>query len=279
MRAPSCVRLLTLASAMLSPTLSKVPALFCCPFPLSRLNLPFYSRVAFDRRSGVSSPWTHQAASRRSERAGWVVPRSQSNLPTFSNRKVSAPTLGFVASSLHSHGPRDSSRHNANSISAGCYQTHRNMATATKKDGQKIVAYDPENVFKKILEGKIPCHKIFETEHVIAILDAFPAVEGHSLLIPKANVASVFDLDPETAANLYKELPRLCRAVQQATGCEGVNVLQNNGKAAGQVVFHAHVHVVPRYSGDQLFKQFASAKEMIQPPQAESILAKIKAHL
>ncbi|PFH36486.1 putative Hit family protein involved in cell-cycle regulation [Besnoitia besnoiti] len=153
------------------------------------------------------------------------------------------------------------------------------MATAAQSDASKIVVYDPENVFKKIIEGTIPCHKIFETEHVIAILDAFPAVDGHSLLIPKANVASVFDLDPETAANMYKELPRLCRAVQEATGCEGVNVLQNNGRAAGQVVFHAHVHVVPRYSGDHLFKQFASSKEMIDAAKAREVLEKIKSHL
>ncbi|KFG34300.1 putative Hit family protein involved in cell-cycle regulation [Toxoplasma gondii p89] len=271
-----CLKFVTLSTAMLSLQTPRLSAFFSCPLPFRRFNLPFSGPAASDRLSGVSSLRTQEHARRR-ERALCAFPCSHSKPQASVNRGFSALNFDIPTSFLLTHGACGS-RQSTRNVPQRHYQTKRNMATKAQ-DGHKIVAYDPENVFKKILDGKIPCHKIFETEHVIAILDAFPAVEGHSLLIPKADVASVFDLDPETAANLYKELPRLCRAVQQATGCEGVNVLQNNGKAAGQVVFHAHVHVVPRYSGDHLFKQFASAKDMIQPAQAEMVLAKIKAHL
>ncbi|KAL8271541.1 hypothetical protein Esti_004576 [Eimeria stiedai] len=140
-------------------------------------------------------------------------------------------------------------------------------------------AYDRENVFAKILDGRLPCHKIFETDSCIAILDAFPAVTGHALLISKAPVKTIMELSDQQAADILKELPRLCRAVQQATGSEGVNVLHNGGAAAGQVVFHLHFHVVPRVEGDKLLSQFASSKTMITDEDAGAILAKIKSHL
>ncbi|KAL8446340.1 hypothetical protein Emed_005077 [Eimeria media] len=121
--------------------------------------------------------------------------------------------------------------------------------------------------------------RIFETDSCIAILDAFPAVTGHALLISKAPVKTIMELSDQQAADILKELPRLCRAVQQATGSEGVNVLHNGGAAAGQVVFHLHFHVVPRVEGDKLLSQFASSKTMITDKDAAPILEKIKAHL
>uniref|UniRef100_A0A0G4F248 HIT domain-containing protein n=1 Tax=Chromera velia CCMP2878 TaxID=1169474 RepID=A0A0G4F248_9ALVE len=145
----------------------------------------------------------------------------------------------------------------------------RTIAMATK------IEWDPENVFTKIINGQIPCYKIFETEDAIAILDAFPSVQGHSLLIPKHNVATVMDMEPEVAARVLKELPRLAKAVQQAVGAEGVNIFQNNGRAAGQEVMHAHFHVVPRTSGDGLMK-LPGSKGKIEKEDAEAILAKIQ---
>ncbi|KAL8424415.1 hypothetical protein Efla_001017 [Eimeria flavescens] len=139
--------------------------------------------------------------------------------------------------------------------------------------------YDSENVFAKILHGRLPSHKIFETDSCIAILDAFPAVTGHALLISKAPATTIMDLSEQQAADVLKELPRLCKAVQQATGSEGVNVLHNGGSAAGQVVFHLHFHVVPRFSGDKLLSQFASSKTMIKDEDAKAILTKIQAYL
>jgi diadenosine tetraphosphate (Ap4A) HIT family hydrolase len=110
------------------------------------------------------------------------------------------------------------------------------------------IPYDDDNVFKKIIEGTVPSYKIFETEHALAFLDAFPMVKGHSLLVPKATgYASIIDMPEDVAANVLKELPRLARIVKSATGCDGVNIVQNNHACAGQVVFHVHFHVLPRW--------------------------------
>ncbi|CDJ40161.1 HIT domain-containing protein, putative [Eimeria tenella] len=139
--------------------------------------------------------------------------------------------------------------------------------------------YDPDNVFAKILDGRLPCHKIFETESCIAILDAFPTAQGHALLISKAPALTIMDLSEQQAGDVLKELPRLCRAVQKATNCDAVNVLHNGGAAAGQIVHHLHFHVVPRFENDNLFRQFKSASSMITAEEAAGILEKIKANL
>ena len=99
------------------------------------------------------------------------------------------------------------------------------------------IPYDDDNVFKKIIEGTVPSYKIFETEHALAFLDAFPMVKGHSLLIPKAvGYASIIDMPADVAANVVKS-SRLARVVKEATGCDGVNIVQNNGAWPRQVVF------------------------------------------
>ena len=134
------------------------------------------------------------------------------------------------------------------------------------------IPYDEDNVFKKIVAGTIPSYKIFETEHALAFLDAFPMAKGHSLLIPKATgYASVIDMPPDVAAEVLKELPRLAKAVKDATGCDGVNIVQNNGAAAGQVVFHVHFHVLPRWDGDGLVK-LGTSGDMITPERAAELL-------
>lgn len=136
--------------------------------------------------------------------------------------------------------------------------------------------YDPENIFAKIIRGEIPCHKIFETEHALAILDAFPMTPGHSLLLPKAPCASVLDMPPTVAAAVLSELPRLAQAVQLATGAPGVNIVQNNGSVAGQVVFHAHFHVIPRQKDDGLVTLKPSASKMLSPEEAGALLTKMQ---
>eukprot|EP00937_MAST-01D_sp_MAST-1D-sp2_P003352 g3352.t1 len=142
------------------------------------------------------------------------------------------------------------------------------------------IEYDEGNIFKKIVAGDIPCFKIFETEHALAFLDAFPSAPGHSLLIPKASgYATVMDMPADVAANVLSELPRLARAVKSATGANGVTILQNNGKAAGQEVFHAHFHVIPRTDGDDLMKLPKGAAAMISPDEANPMLARVKANL
>ena len=101
-------------------------------------------------------------------------------------------------------------------------------------------AYDQKNLFKQIIDGVIPSHRIFETKHAVAILDAFPTVDGHALLLPKHPCVDVTDMPPDVAASVLKELPRLARLIQQATGADGVNIVQNSGKAAGQARNHDH---------------------------------------
>ncbi|ETI50238.1 hypothetical protein F441_06160 [Phytophthora nicotianae CJ01A1] len=141
------------------------------------------------------------------------------------------------------------------------------------------IAYDPENIFAKIIKGDIPCYKLFETEHVLAILDAFPTAPGHALLLPKApGFATVMDMTPEVAANVFKELPRLANAVLEATGADGVNIIQNNGAASGQAVFHAHIHVIPRFDGDGLIK-LPDGPSMISKEDGEAMQAKIQTKL
>lgn len=101
-------------------------------------------------------------------------------------------------------------------------------------------------VFDRILDGDIPCHRVYEDEHVLAFLDIRPLADGHTLVIPKERVAHLHELSDDVAAGLGRVLPRLCRAVMAATGAGAYNVLQNNGAAAHQEVMHVHFHIIPR---------------------------------
>eukprot|EP00240_Pyramimonas_obovata_P007511 CAMPEP_0118935236 /NCGR_PEP_ID=MMETSP1169-20130426/15231_1 /TAXON_ID=36882 /ORGANISM="Pyramimonas obovata, Strain CCMP722" /LENGTH=148 /DNA_ID=CAMNT_0006878245 /DNA_START=137 /DNA_END=583 /DNA_ORIENTATION=- len=142
------------------------------------------------------------------------------------------------------------------------------------------IPYDNDNIFKKILAGTIPSYKIFETEHAYAFLDAFPTARGHCLLIPKAEgYATMMDLPEDVAANVLKELPRLSRAVKEATAADGITIMQNNGPASGQVVFHAHVHVIPRFEGDEKVKLAGAQDGMITKEDATEVMAAIQAKL
>jgi len=104
----------------------------------------------------------------------------------------------------------------------------------------------PETIFSKILRGEIPCHKVYEDEHVLAFLDVGPLSHGHTLVIPKEPAQTLDRLSDDAAAALGRVLPRLCRAVMQATGVADYNVLQNNGTPAHQAVHHVHFHIIPK---------------------------------
>lgn len=104
-------------------------------------------------------------------------------------------------------------------------------------------------VFDRILAGEIPCHRVYEDEHVLAFLDIAPLSPGHTLVIPKERKAFLHQLSDESAAAIGRLLPRVARAVMTATGAKAYNVLQNNGADAHQEVMHVHFHVIPR-SGD-----------------------------
>lgn len=105
----------------------------------------------------------------------------------------------------------------------------------------------PETVFAKIIRGEIPCHRVYEDEHVLAFLDVNPLSRGHVLVIPKEDAPTLDRLSDESASALGRVLPRICRAVLRVTGAPAYNVLQNNGSAAHQAVFHVHFHVIPKF--------------------------------
>ena len=107
-------------------------------------------------------------------------------------------------------------------------------------------------LFDKIIRGEIPSYKVYEDEHVYAFLDIGPQSRGHTLVVPKESKAQLDELSDDAAAAIGRALPRICRAVMKATGATTYNVLQNNGKRAGQAVFHVHFHVIPRFDDDGL---------------------------
>jgi len=104
-----------------------------------------------------------------------------------------------------------------------------------------------ETVFSKILRGEIPCHRVYEDEHVLAFLDINPVSQGHTLVIPKEPAETIDRLSDDAAAAIGRVLPRLSRAVLAATGARAFNVLQNNGALAHQAVEHVHFHIIPKH--------------------------------
>jgi histidine triad (HIT) family protein len=108
-----------------------------------------------------------------------------------------------------------------------------------------------DTIFKKIIEGQIPSHKVYEDEKVIAFLDIAPLSRGHTLVVPKEAAETLGELSDESAAALGRVLPRLCRAVMSATGTREYNVLENNGPGAHQAVRHVHFHIIPKPTAEK----------------------------
>jgi len=121
-------------------------------------------------------------------------------------------------------------------------------------------SYDPNNVFAKILRGELPAHNVFEDDKVFAFLDIMPRAPGHTLVIPKSPVRTILDIAPDDLTYLIKATQTIARAVVQVFAADGLTIQQFNEPAGGQVVFHLHVHVIPRKTGVAL-KPPASVKE------------------
>lgn len=109
---------------------------------------------------------------------------------------------------------------------------------------------EEKTVFQRIIAGEVPHRKLYEDDLVFAFLDAFPNHPGHSLVIPKKPHVSIFELPDETAARMIQVARDLAAAIKEVSGATGINIVMNNGAAAGQVVFHSHIHVIPRREGD-----------------------------
>ncbi len=136
---------------------------------------------------------------------------------------------------------------------------------------------DPDCVLCKIVSGEIPCVKILEDDVALALMDIGPLAEGHVLLIPTEHAETIDDLTADQAGALLRHLPALVRGVRGATGCEGVNVLQNNGRVANQIVPHVHFHIIPRNAGDEFHFNWPAGK--YPPGRVEEIGQKIRDNL
>jgi histidine triad (HIT) family protein len=121
-------------------------------------------------------------------------------------------------------------------------------------------SYDPNNIFAKILRGELPCHKVYEDDKALAFLDIMPRAPGHTLVLPKAPARNLLDVDPTELAHVMQVAQNIAKAAVKVLNADGITVQQFNESAGGQVVFHLHVHVIPRKEGVPM-KPPASAKE------------------
>ena len=112
--------------------------------------------------------------------------------------------------------------------------------------------YDPNNIFAKILRGELPAYKVLEDDKVLAFLDIMPRATGHTLVVPKNAARTIVDIAPEDLTDVMKATQRIARAAMKAFAADGITIQQFNEPAGGQVVFHLHVHIIPRKNGEPL---------------------------
>ncbi len=112
-----------------------------------------------------------------------------------------------------------------------------------------MAAYDDNNIFAKILRGEFPAYKVYEDDKALAFLDIMPRAPGHTLVLPKSAARNLMDIAPADLAHVHQVAQKVAKAAMQAFAADGITVQQFNEKAGGQVVFHLHVHVIPRKEG------------------------------
>lgn len=110
-------------------------------------------------------------------------------------------------------------------------------------------AYDETNIFARILRGELPCHKVFEDDVALAFMDIMPRADGHVLVLPKTPSRNILDADPAMLGLLITRVQKIALAVKSALAADGITILQYNEPAGGQIVFHLHFHVLPRWAG------------------------------
>src|SRR5947209_7959300 len=139
-------------------------------------------------------------------------------------------------------------------------------------------AYDPDNIFAKILRGEFPSYKVYEDDKALAFLDIMPRAPGHTLVLPKSPARNILDVDPDDLAHVAKVAQKVAKAAVKAFGADGVTIQQFNEPAGGQVVFHLHVHVIQRRDGVAM-KPPASQKEKpeVLAEHAEKLTAALRA--
>ena len=115
-------------------------------------------------------------------------------------------------------------------------------------------------IFCKIIEGKIPCAKVYDDDKTVAFLDIMPANKGHCLVVPKKHFTNLIDMDEKSVLATMNAAKKIAKALSLSVGSESFNLLMNNGKEAGQIVNHAHVHVIPRFAKDRLRLKWSHLK-------------------
>ena len=138
------------------------------------------------------------------------------------------------------------------------------------------MTYDDNNVFAKILRGELPCHKVYETDRILAFMDVMPRGDGHVLVIPKSKARNLLDVSPDVLAELVQAVQVVGKAAKSALSADGLTIQQFNESAGGQVVFHIHFHVLPRFDGVPLKPHTG---QMEEPELLVELAAKIRAAL
>ena len=139
-----------------------------------------------------------------------------------------------------------------------------------------MASYDPNNIFAKILRGELPCYKVCEDDKALAFLDIMPRMPGHTLVLPKAPARNILDVPPDALAHVMTVAQKVAKGAMKAFHADGITLQQFNEGAGGQVVFHLHVHVIPRKQGVPM-KPPASEKEKpdVLAEQAKQLAAAI----
>ena len=134
---------------------------------------------------------------------------------------------------------------------------------------------DDNCIFCKLANGEIPTSTIYEDDDFRVILDASPATKGHALIIPKEHYANIYEIDEEVAGRAFKLAKKMVTKLTAVLGCDGYNIVQNNGEVAGQTVFHFHMHLIPRYKNDDAGFGWKSGE--LTDADRDEILAKLAA--
>lgn len=136
---------------------------------------------------------------------------------------------------------------------------------------------DDNCIFCKLANGEIPTATLYEDEDFRVILDASPAAKGHALILPKQHYANLYELDDSVASKVLVLAKKMITKMTDILGCDGYNIVQNNGEAAGQTVFHFHMHLIPRYQGDTVGITWTPGE--LSDQDKEEILSKVRAQL
>lgn len=138
--------------------------------------------------------------------------------------------------------------------------------------------YNNDNVFAKIIRGEMPCHKIYEDEGVLSFLDIFPQSEGHAIVIPKKSSRNLLGLNSKDIGRVFGTVQRISKAVNDALNPDGIIITQLNGSAAGQTVFHTHVHIIPCYN-EKIIINHNDKKPMMDEENLSVLAKKIAAKI